>query len=89
MGGEYEEITCGYLPLLTKKLKGINKFAILKKMENILRIAIQTKGRLNEESEELIRECGIKLTVGKRQLLSPAKNSCFVSEDDALFINIR
>jgi ATP phosphoribosyltransferase len=43
-------------------------------MENILRIAIQTKGRLNEESEELIRECGIKLTVGKRQLLSPAKN---------------
>lgn len=43
-------------------------------METILRIAIQTKGRLNEESEELIRECGIKLTVGKRQLLSPAKN---------------
>lgn len=43
-------------------------------MNTILRIAIQTKGRLNEESEELIRECGIKLTVGKRQLLSPAKN---------------
>jgi ATP phosphoribosyltransferase len=43
-------------------------------METILRIAIQTKGRLNEESEELIRECGIKLTVGKRQLLSPSKN---------------
>jgi ATP phosphoribosyltransferase len=43
-------------------------------MGNILRIAVQTKGRLNEESEELIRECGIKLTVGKRQLLSPAKN---------------
>ncbi|MFA9389201.1 MAG: ATP phosphoribosyltransferase [Prolixibacteraceae bacterium] len=43
-------------------------------MENILRIAIQTKGRLNEESVGLIDECGIKLTVGKRQLLSPAKN---------------
>ncbi|MCF8358299.1 MAG: ATP phosphoribosyltransferase [Prolixibacteraceae bacterium] len=43
-------------------------------MDTILRIAIQTKGRLNEESVELIRECGIKLTVGKRQLLSPAKN---------------
>ena len=43
-------------------------------MSEILRIAIQTKGRLNEESEELIAECGIKLTVGKRQLLSPAKN---------------
>jgi len=43
-------------------------------MSEILRIAIQTKGRLNEESEELIRECGIKLTIGKRQLLSPARN---------------
>lgn len=43
-------------------------------MENVLRIAIQTKGRLNEESVALIKECGIKLTVGKRQLLSPAKN---------------
>jgi ATP phosphoribosyltransferase len=43
-------------------------------MSEILRIAIQTKGRLNEESVELIRECGIMLTVGKRQLLSPAKN---------------
>ncbi|HKM93266.1 MAG TPA: ATP phosphoribosyltransferase [Prolixibacteraceae bacterium] len=43
-------------------------------MNTILRIAIQTKGRLNEESVGLINECGIKLTVGKRQLLSPAKN---------------
>jgi ATP phosphoribosyltransferase len=43
-------------------------------MSESIRIAIQTKGRLNEESEELIRECGIKLTIGKRQLLSPAKN---------------
>lgn len=43
-------------------------------MDTILRIAIQTKGRLNEESVELINECGIKLTVGKRQLLSPSKN---------------
>lgn len=43
-------------------------------MSTILRIAIQTKGRLNEESVGLINECGIKLTVGKRQLLSPSKN---------------
>ncbi|HKK82431.1 MAG TPA: ATP phosphoribosyltransferase [Prolixibacteraceae bacterium] len=43
-------------------------------MENILRIAIQTKGRLSEESIELIKECDIKLTSGKRQLLSPSKN---------------
>ncbi len=40
----------------------------------ILRIAVQTKGRLSEESINLIKECGIKLTVGKRQLLSPSKN---------------
>lgn len=43
-------------------------------MSKVLRIAIQTKGRLNEESVELITECGIKLTSGKRKLLSPAKN---------------
>jgi ATP phosphoribosyltransferase len=43
-------------------------------MSEILRIAVQTKGRLNEESVALINECGIKLTVGKRQLLSPSKN---------------
>lgn len=43
-------------------------------METVLRIAIQTKGRLNEDSTGLIEECGIKLTKGKRQLLSPAKN---------------
>ena len=43
-------------------------------MSEILRIAIQTKGRLNEESVELINECGIKLIVGKRQLISAGKN---------------
>lgn len=43
-------------------------------MSEILRIAIQTKGRLNEESVALIEECGIKLIVGKRQLISAGKN---------------
>ncbi len=43
-------------------------------MSEILRIAIQTKGRLNEESVNLIDECGIKLIVGKRQLISASKN---------------
>lgn len=43
-------------------------------MSEILRIAIQTKGRLNEESINLIDECGIKLIVGKRQLISAGKN---------------
>lgn len=43
-------------------------------MNEILRIAVQTKGRLNEDTVSLIDECGIKLIVGKRQLLSAGKN---------------
>lgn len=43
-------------------------------MSEILRIAVQTKGRLNEDTVSLIDECGIKLIVGKRQLLSAGKN---------------
>jgi ATP phosphoribosyltransferase len=43
-------------------------------METKLRIAIQTKGRLNEDSIELIKESGIKLISGKRRLISAAKN---------------
>ena len=52
----------------------------------MIRIAIQTKGRLFEESMELLKETGIKLTSGKRMLLSPAKNfPCevlFLRDDD-------
>ncbi len=43
-------------------------------MSEIIRVAIQTKGRLNEESAALINECGIKMIVGKRQLISSGKN---------------
>jgi ATP phosphoribosyltransferase len=43
-------------------------------MEKILRIAIQTKGRLNEDSLLLFEEAGIKLIEGKRRLISSAKN---------------
>jgi ATP phosphoribosyltransferase len=43
-------------------------------MEATLRIAIQTKGRLNEESLLLLEESGIKLIEGKRRLISSAKN---------------
>lgn len=43
-------------------------------METTLRIAIQTKGRLNEESLLLLEETGIKLIEGKRRLISSAKN---------------
>lgn len=52
----------------------------------MLRIAIQTKGRLHEASMLLLSETGIKLEFGKRQLLQPAKNFpvevLFLRDDD-------
>jgi len=55
-------------------------------MENRLKIAIQTKGRLNEDSIELIRESGIDLAVGKRKLISTSGNfpmeALFLRDDD-------
>jgi len=55
-------------------------------MENNLKIAIQTKGRLNEESMKLITGAGIKLVAGKRKLVSTAKNFpmevLFLRDDD-------
>lgn len=40
----------------------------------MLRIAIQAKGRLNEQSIALLQEAGIKVDDSKRKFLSPAKN---------------
>ncbi len=37
-------------------------------MENILKIAIQKSGRLNEESIALLKKCGVKFNNGKDQL---------------------
>ena len=55
-------------------------------MENKIKIAIQTKGRLNEESMNLINEAGIGLSVGRRTLVSEAKNfpmdALFLRDDD-------
>lgn len=61
-------------------------------MENIrsidimLRIAIQSKGRLYEESMALLEEAGIKIPGGKRTLLVPARNFpvevLFLRDDD-------
>ncbi len=55
-------------------------------MENRLKIAIQTKGRLNEDSMQLIEEAGIDLAVGRRKLVSSAKNfpmdALFLRDDD-------
>ena len=55
-------------------------------MNSILRIAIQTKGRLNEDSMALLSETGIKLVSSSRRLISPAKNFplevLFLRDDD-------
>jgi len=55
-------------------------------MENILRIAIQKKGRLSEDSLKLIRECGIKVNNGTGKLMATATNFpmefLFLRDDD-------
>jgi ATP phosphoribosyltransferase len=55
-------------------------------MQNNLKIAIQTKGRLNDDSLMLIRESGIDLSVGKRKLAASSKNfpleALFLRDDD-------
>jgi len=55
-------------------------------MEGILKIAIQTKGRLNEDSIKLIDEAGIKLPLSSRKLISTASNfpleALFLRDDD-------
>ena len=52
----------------------------------MLRIAIQAKGRLNEESMNLLQEAGIKLSSAKRTLLIPAQTFpaelLFLRDDD-------
>ena len=52
----------------------------------MFRIAIQSKGRLNEESMNLLQEAGIKLASSKRTLLIPAKTFpielLFLRDDD-------
>ncbi len=51
-----------------------------------LKIAIQNKGRLYEDSMELIKEVGIKFSLGGRELLATAKNypldALFLRDDD-------
>ncbi len=52
----------------------------------MLRIAVQTKGRLHEDSLDLLSNVGIKLAGGKRKLLTQARNfPCevlFLRDDD-------
>jgi ATP phosphoribosyltransferase len=55
-------------------------------MDELLKIAIQTKGRLNEDSLKLIEETGIKLPLSNRKLISTATNfpleALFLRDDD-------
>ena len=52
----------------------------------MLRIAVQSKGRLNEDSMKELEEVGVKLSVGKRQLLTRSSNFpseiLFLRDDD-------
>jgi len=52
----------------------------------MLRIAIQAKGRLSDDSLNLLQETGIKLSIGKRGLLIPSKTFpaeiLFLRDDD-------
>lgn len=64
----------------------VSLFSFTIVMENKIKIAIQTKGRLNEDSMNLINEAGIGLSIGKRKLVSTAKNfpmdALFLRDDD-------
>ena len=64
-------------------------FAVVKvvKIKDImLRIAIQTKGRLNEQSMELLRDAGVRIGDDKRKFLMQAKDFpveiLFLRDDD-------
>ena len=65
---------------------GLFLFKQKSNMEGLLKIAIQTKGRLNEDSLKLIDESGIKLPLGTRKLISIAANfpmeALFLRDDD-------
>lgn len=55
-------------------------------MKTRLRIAVQSKGRLYDETMELLSEAGVKLTAVKRTLLVPSRNFpvelLFLRDDD-------
>ena len=46
----------------------------LSNMSTKLRIALQKSGRLTEDSIALLKDCGIKLSIGDRKLVAPATN---------------
>ena len=52
----------------------------------MLRIAVQSKGRLFDETMDLLRESGVKFSSSKRTLLVPSRNfpmeALFLRDDD-------
>ena len=59
---------------------------IIKEIRNMIRIAIQAKGRLNEQSLAMLSEAGVEVDGSKRKFLTPAGNFpaevLFLRDDD-------
>ena len=82
----YIKIFIKRLTLYKVSLFVIRELLTLKNNRKMLRIAIQAKGRLYEDTMELLTEAGIKLSSAKRTLLIPARNFpveiLFLRDDD-------
>ena len=72
--------------LITVKSEYFLMIFILNKDRFMLRIAVQSKGRLYEETMDLLKAAGIKLVAVKRTLLVPSRNFpvelLFLRDDD-------
>ena len=64
---------CGWAFLRAEPQVGVRKKQTIKHTPNMLRIAIQAKGRLNEQSIDLLSEAGIRVAESKRKLISRAE----------------
>jgi ATP phosphoribosyltransferase len=51
-----------------------DSYFTIKKMKEKIRIAIQKSGRLNEQSLQLLKDCGISIDNGKDQLKATSRN---------------
>lgn len=75
---------CMYLNIFEGLLKKVSLFYF--KKVTMLKIAIQKSGRLYEQSVQLLKECGIELNNGNRQLKVQAFNfpaeAYFLRDDD-------
>jgi len=64
----------------------VGSFCFNKKKKDMLRIAVQTKGRLNEQSMQLLRDAGVTIKEEKRKFLMRASDFpvevLFLRDDD-------